>query len=414
MQKVTTRETPITQTATTSADARHPFAIPAFRAFWFGQTAVMLAVQFYFVALTWLVLDVTGSGAELGTVLMVNAIPRMLLLLLGGALSDRVHPRVLLFSTAALNALLTGAIALMLASDALTIALLMALAAAFGAVDAFFYPTAQSMAPRLVSGERLNLANAFTQGAEQITNVLGPALAGFAISIIGLPVVFGVNTLLFAFGALLMRQVKGVPRAETERKGSLWGEIREGLRAAWNNRAIRVSMFIVAAINFAMIGPIIIGGAKMAESRFGGDAAVFGSLMSAYGVGALIGAVVAGSIRPNVSQARMLGGTSALLGLMMAGIGFAQQVEVVYILAAIMGLGGGFAGVSAVTWMQRSTEPHMQGRIASLTMFAAVALDPFSQAFAGFIVDIGIPVLFSISGGLLILTGIIAISQRIR
>jgi hypothetical protein len=69
---------------------KSPLKLPHFRWLWLGQTFIFCAAQFWFVALTWLVLQTTGSGIALGTVLMAAAIPRGVLMLVGGAISDRL------------------------------------------------------------------------------------------------------------------------------------------------------------------------------------------------------------------------------------------------------------------------------------------------------------------------------------
>jgi hypothetical protein len=71
---------------------RSVLQLPSFRWLWLGQTFILCASQFWFVALTWLVLDKTGSGLAIGTVLMAAAIPRGVLMLVGGAISDRSSP----------------------------------------------------------------------------------------------------------------------------------------------------------------------------------------------------------------------------------------------------------------------------------------------------------------------------------
>lgn len=400
--------------------APRPLAIPAFRRFWAGELSVMMGVQFYGVALTWLVLALTGSGAGLGIVLMVNGLPRAALMLVGGVFSDRYPPRVILFVTAAINAFLMVAVAVLLALDGLTILLLLPIAGLFGAVDAFFYPTAQSVVPRLIAPQHLNTANAMTQGGEQITNVFGPALAGFAIAVMGLPAAFAVNSVLFTVGVLLMRGVRIAPAERPDREAAashgellrqVLREIRQGTRFAWNTPAIRVSLIIVAALNFAMIGPMIVGGARLAEQRFGGSAAAFGSLVSAYGVGALVGLGIALLLPPLRNPARLLGGVGLLLGAMLVAMGFAYDFTFALIIAGVMGIGGGVAGVQATTWLQTGTPAAMQGRIASLLMFSAVALDPLSQAAAGFLSDISLEVLFLAAGALMLLVGAIVVTR---
>src|SRR5436305_10534905 len=89
----------------------HPLAVPHFRNLWLGATISLLGDQFYLVALPWLVLQLTGSGLALGTILMTAAIPRAALMLVGGAVIDRFSARRVLMTTAATRTVLVGAVA---------------------------------------------------------------------------------------------------------------------------------------------------------------------------------------------------------------------------------------------------------------------------------------------------------------
>ena len=94
-----------------------PWKLPNFRWLWLGQTFIFCAAQFWFVALTWLVLQKTGSGVALGTVLMAAAIPRGVLMLVGGAISDRLPPNTIAAIATITNTLLTGWLTLLLLTN---------------------------------------------------------------------------------------------------------------------------------------------------------------------------------------------------------------------------------------------------------------------------------------------------------
>jgi MFS family permease len=88
----------------------HPLRVRDFRLLWMGATVSMLGDQFYIVALPWLVLQLTGSGLALGTVMMSAAIPRAVFMLMGGAVTDRSSPRRILIATASARTVLVGAV----------------------------------------------------------------------------------------------------------------------------------------------------------------------------------------------------------------------------------------------------------------------------------------------------------------
>jgi MFS family permease len=388
---------------------RSVLQLPNFRWLWLGQTFILCASQFWFVALTWLVLARTGSGLAIGAVLMSAAIPRGLFMLIGGAISDRVPAHVVATIAASINTILIGLVALLLWFNIFQLNILVPISVLFGLSEAFLYPAILALVPRLMSKPRFGKANAWMQGSEQITNVIGPAAAGIVIGVLGLPIAFVINMTLMAVGSGLMNQIQMRRRSRTAAESTphpLAGKIVEGIQYAWKQSAIRISLLLIAMINFAILGPIVIGVAELVAVRFGGSATTFGYLQSAYGVGALLGVLIASRLSAikNLKTPLVLLACSLGAGLIL--LGFMQSAERAALVIALMGVGGGIVGVLGLTWLQQQTIPEMQGRMMSLVMFAAIALDPFSQAISGVLLEINLTGLFILSGGLMLLTAI--------
>ncbi|MEG3959509.1 MFS transporter [Microcoleus sp. herbarium2] len=395
---------------------KHPLQNVNFCLLWLGQSLILCAAQFWLVALTWLVLQKTGSGTAIGTVLIAAAVPRALLTLVGGALSDRLPPDRVATVAAAVNTLLVASVAALLWLNIFQIHYLILIAGIFGISDAFLYPATLTTLPKLVDKSLLVQANSLMQGGEQITNVIGPAAAGIVIGAFGLPIAFTLNVVLFAVGGLFLlsiRQPTGKSKAIAPSVSQLLGEIMEGVRYAWKNSAIRISLLIVAMLNLATLGPLVVGVAKLVELRFGGSATTYGYLQAAFGVGAFIGVLATSSIKsvknPGLSLVLLAYG----LGIGTVGLGFVQQQWMAYGVIVLMGLGGGFVGVIAVSWLQEQTGAAMQGRMMGLLTFTSVALDPFSQAISGFLMDIDLTLMFVVAGATMLLTAIVTSFNRV-
>src|SRR6476646_3200399 len=128
---------PIPTPAPAPAPAPHPLRERNFRRLWIGSAISLLGDQFYLVALPWVVLQLTGSAIAMGTIMMAAAIPRAVLMLLGGALTDRTSPRRILMSTATARTLFVAAIGFLLWFHLLRLWQLYLLGFAFGVADAF-------------------------------------------------------------------------------------------------------------------------------------------------------------------------------------------------------------------------------------------------------------------------------------
>src|SRR4051812_3499184 len=96
------------------APSPHPLRDSRFRRLWAGSAISLAGDQFYLVALPWVVLQLTGSALAMGTILMTAAIPRAVLMLMGGAIADRTSPRRVLLATAAGRTVAVGAVAVLL------------------------------------------------------------------------------------------------------------------------------------------------------------------------------------------------------------------------------------------------------------------------------------------------------------
>ena len=393
-----------------SGSLLRPLRLRDFRLLFTGETISLIGDQFHFVALAWLALELTGSGLVLGSVLLVAGLPRMVLVLVGGALADRISPRSVMLVS---NGLRTGVVALLavlVISERVELWMLYPFALFFGAVDAFFWPAQGTIVPMLVDEDDLPAANGLTQGSQQLTGLIGPALAGLFVAAVGTGWAFGLDAASFAVAALAIYLIVGGrrPASTGEAEPGLLRTIGAGVGYAWRDPAIRSLLLISAAANFALSGPITVGLAWMANSRFDAGASGFGFMLAAFGAGALAGAIVAGSL----GRVRELGwvtlGVSAAIAVGLALIGIAPSVLTVMVIAAAVGIGIGFVNVRIVAWLQARTPQAMIGRVMSLAMMGGVIMSPISLALAGLLVDLGFATPMFVGAGALVVVTTVA------
>jgi MFS family permease len=170
-------------------------------------------------------------------------------------------------------------------------------------------------------------------------------------------------------------------------------------------------LLIVLGTNLAMMGPLYVGGAVLSESRLGG-AGAFGTLVAAAGVGSLIGIVGAGSITNFRRRGLIELSLTGLLGIVVAAVAFVPNLAVALVVATAIGGTASFLGIITISWLQERTEPRLIGRVMSLAMFSAVALDPISFALAGILVGINVTAMFVGAGALLLLTAVLGAASR--
>ena len=150
-------------------------------------------------------------------------------------------------------------------------------------------------------------------------------------------------------GPVLIRGGRRTTQSEAPRP-NVW-TIRSGVAFAWRDPAVRSLLLLSGALNFAINGPVSVGLAWLAQNRFDGGAAAFGIMLSAFGAGALAGAVAAGSL----GRIRELGwvtlGGSVVMGVALGLIGFAPSVVVIMGLNVAIGLAVASSTVRIVAWL---------------------------------------------------------------
>lgn len=406
-------------------------AVRNFRILWLGEAVSMLGDQAYFVALPWLVLQISGDPLAMGSVLALAGIPRAIFMLLGGALTDRLSPRAIMLLSNALRMVLVTAMAVLVLAGGMQLWMIYGFALLFGLTDAFFWPASSAIVPQLLPTRLLQSGNALVHGTVQITLLLGPVLAGAAIALlggpstavggetapslrgIGLALAFDALTFLFSVIALWMIHVP--PRAPARApdgaatdatapsRGSVLREMGDGLTTAWRDVSLRTVVLISATINFLVNGPIMIGIPVLADARLPQGAAAFGIIMSAYGGGSLVGTVLAGAL-PRPSPRRL--GPLLLTVISMLGVGlvilaFAQTTWMAASATFAMGVANGYVNILFITWLQTYVPQQFMGRIMSLLMFAGVGLNPVAMILAGALSAWNLTAFLTIAGMLL-------------
>jgi MFS family permease len=394
------------------------FSSGSFRKLWAATTLSLFGDFFSYIAMAWLVLQLTGSSLALGTVLVVQALPRAVLMVVGGALADRVSPRLTMLASMGLRAVVVAPLAVLVLTGRVQMWQVYGIAAVFGIVDAFFLPARSSMLPKVVSDHELEPGNAVLNVTMSVSIILGPVLGGLIVAGLGIGWAFAGDAACFAIGFLIVAWMSAATRSAAgaaHPDGGLGGQIAAGLRYAWADVGIRVTLIVVAVIDFGANGALGVGLPTLAHGRFGAGATGFGILLGAWGVGATAGALGAGFVPPPKRFGWLIVLLCVWLGLGMVAVGVMPSLVPTALLMAVTGVGTGVVNTYGVSWLQRRTDPAMQGRVMSLVMLASMGLTPVSYAASGAIAQVNPTLLFLIAGGMILLCAVgTASSQTVR
>src|SRR5438128_12105889 len=391
------------------------FASGPFRKLWLATALSLFGDFFNYVAMAWLVLQLTGSSLALGTVLLAQALPRAVLMLVGGALADRLSSRMTMLGSMGLRAVLVAALAVFALTGRIQIWEVYGFAAMFGIVDAFFMPARQSILPAVVADRELEPGNAVLNVTSQATVILGPVLGGVIVAVLGIGWAFAGDAACLVIGFLFILWLLAAARTATGQAhpdGGLGGQIAAGFRYAWADVGIRVTLIVIAVVDFAANGALGVGLPTLAHGRFGTGAAGLGILFGAWGVGATAGALGSGLVPPPQRFGWLMVLLCLWLGVGTGVVGLLPSLGPAALAMGLCGVATGVVNTYGVSWLQRRTDPAMQGRVMSIVMLASMGLTPVAYAASGTIAEVNPTLLFLIAGGLMLLCAVGTASNR--
>ncbi len=404
-----------------SLQHNHPMArvlsLRDFRLLFAGASASLLGDQFTLIATPWLVLQLTRDPLALGMVLALEGIPRAVFMLFGGAITDHLSPRLVMLIANITRFFLTGMMALLVFSGAAQIWMIYVFGLLFGIAAGFAIPAENSIVPGLVEEQDLQAGNSLMMGVTQLAGFVGPTIAGILIgrfsgSLLGVGYAFEIDAFSFVVSAVTLQLIRGgrreVTAGDAPIKESVWASILAGINYLWTDKALRVMFLVLTAVNFLLIGPLMVGIPVLADQRLPEGAAAFGILMSAFAGGNLIGYMIAGSLRrPNGPSMRLIMIVFiAAFGIVVGLLGLIPSTWIDFGLLLLLGLGNGYIAILLITWMQTRTPKEMLGRMMALLMLSSTGLVPISQAVSGILSKWNLTYLFTLSGGLVLLVTI--------
>ncbi|MFB7279410.1 MFS transporter [Streptomyces hydrogenans] len=378
---------------------------------WLGAyTASTLGDSVYYLALSWAAVS-SGSPAQAGLVMTVSAVPRALLMLVGGVIADRLGPRRVVIASDAVRCLATLGLAaiLFLASPGLWV--LAAVALVFGTVDALFLPAVGALPPRIADRDQLARVQGMRGLAYRMGAVLGSPLGGLAVALGGSATAFTVAGVLFALSLPLLCALKLRPLPADERTdGTALRDLTDGLRYLRRHRVLGPLMIVVLLADLGFVGPLNVGLALLAQQR-GWGASGIGWILFGFGTGAGAASLLL-TVRGRVPRAGAVMGWSMALGALSIGaLAFVPQLPVAVLVAVLVGLLAGLNGVLCGALVQTEADPAYLGRVSAVSSLGSLGLAPLSFPLTGAAIGLWGPgPVFVASAAVCALSGVFALA----
>jgi MFS family permease len=335
----------------------------------------------------WVVYEITGSGALLGAVVGARAIPMILLTPISGVATDRFDRRRLLQASQALAAAVSLAFGIALALDIVGVWMLFAFTMLMGASNVMDRPARLTSAFELVPREDAMKAVAMNTIGFSMMRIMGPAIAGYLIAAMGAAGAFAIQGLLYGASALLVFAIVFPARRVSTEKRPVWTEMAEGIRFASRDPTTRL-LVIIGALPYFLLVPIV--GTLYpiyAKDVFAAGPQGLGMLLTAVGLGGLVGGFIANALARQPRQGLIQVGWIAMMAAAMIGVALSPTLPYALAFSLLGGAAEMAHTASNMAMLQMSAPEAMRGRIASFTMLYP-ALISVGSFFAGPLSDL--------------------------
>lgn len=383
---------------------------------WTGRTTSMLGSMATLYALLLYLAQSGASPTKVGLLLVARALPQAIGPL-AGTLSDRVDARKVMVLCDLGQAACVGAIALLLPSYWL----LVALVAAYSVLSALFLPAGKGAIPRLVARDELTVANTLMSSSFNLAVAAGPAVGAFLVAGPGPRAAFALDAATFLLSALLISRLPSLAPEAPEGRAvgaegppdaarSFLSEAMEGLSYLLSHRVARaVALGLFLSVAFAALDNVAL--VFMVTDTLGANGAAYGLSGTAYGVAMIIAPLLllrlpGAADAPNKVLVFGLALTGA--GLVLGGI--APGVALFVLFYFVAGAGNGLENVACDTLIGRTVSPSKLGRVFGTVYGPIFLADALAAAVGGLLLAATSPrVVFVVAGG-----GVLAVLLLVR
>ncbi len=355
-----------------------------FKLFIIGQGISLSGTWIQTIGLSWLVLQMTHSGTQLGLVVAAQFLPVLVLGVWGGLIADRFNKRHVLYVTQISFGILALILGILVITHIAQLWMIYLLAICLGLINVADNPTRQSFVIEMVGGERLKNAITLNSTMVNAARIIGPSIAGVLIVSVGVGECFIINAISYiaVLIALFMMRENELHRAPISTKEP--GQILAGLNYVWHEPKLKstlVMMFIIGTFAYEL--PVVLP--LFATITMHGNAKTYSIMMAATGVGAILGGLYTAG--QSASREIQLIWTAIFFGLSILLAAFMPSLTTALIALVLVGALSVLFIALGNTILQLTSKPTMRGRVMSLWSIGFLGTTPIGGPIIGFISD---------------------------
>lgn len=355
-----------------------------YRLYFLGQSISMSGNWMQIIGQDLLVLDLTGSGTQLGVVTALQTLPILLFGSFAGVLIDRYPKRTILYITQTLFSILALTLGTLVATDAIQMWMLYVIATCLGLVTMVDNPTRQNFVHEMVGRDLLANAVSLNSTEINLARVIGPSIAGALVAFVGLSACFFINGFSYIGVLLMLRMIDPHALHTSPLAKRAKGQLVAGFRYVRSMPTLWVPLLMMAIIGtfsyeFRVTLPVL------ATHTFDGHAGTYASLTAAMGLGAVFGGAYTASRRRAGMRTLVISGAAFGGSIILASL--APTVPLALIALVIVGFFSiNFTSLGNTT-LQLNAAPEMRGRVMSLWTVAFMGSTPIGGPIMGTIAE---------------------------
>lgn len=384
---------------------RDLFSVPGYSPLLAAQSVSRLGDSVHYIALVALMFSLTRSGLSVSVAVVFEALLVIIFGAVAGAVVDRLPRRRVMLVADVVRCRLA-----LLMVQTSTIPAIYALAFGLALAGVFYGPAYQALLPVVVPGHVLGRANALSWSAVQSSHVLGAAIGGAAVAVVGPHGAFVLNAATFLISALLLLRVPEPPATEATARPRLRTDVRHGVAFIGADPFIRrlLAVQVLAVLSVGGTGALLV---VLAREQLRVDEADFGFLVAALGVGAFLGPLLFGRLVDRTDSAALIFIPYLVRGVIDAALAFLTGFWVPAALLMLYGINTSTGGIAYTTLLQRRIPAGYRGRVFSAFTMVWQTGRIASLALAGLLVDVlSIQAVYVGAGVLLVAAGLLGLS----
>lgn len=360
-------------------------------------TSFLASISFSMFIFTqsWFVLQQLHFKAGLGFIFIASSVPRIIFMVFGGVIADKVKKTRIIFLCMLIEVMLVFSIMTTLRLGIESIWVFVIVAFIFGISDALQIPARTSLLPLLVDQSQLTRANSIYSLNASGAGIAGAFLAGLSIHQIGFYQTFLFMIILTGTAAFLTFFIRYEQVKTTDGNGKevpFFISLKEGFLYVKSSKFLVALFMLAVLLNFFIAGPMTMGIPIIADQVFGGKTIVFSMLESTFLSGTILGAITLSILNLNKHKGRVSLIAITCAGICLFFVGFTSTLAVMLGLIGSIGLLISLTNTPLMTLLQANTDTKMLGRVMSFLMVAAMGLTPLSYGLTSILITVGLSI----------------------